>query len=114
MAKKPLTPDERAELGDFLAQLIQGKAELGLSSMGMISLYGRAKEQGLSLIDILGDSPQVLTWAGTLLHTHARRIPRVTLDVLRLVVKAADNPPKPPAATSTPAQTVPAGLNDDV
>ena len=114
MAKGSLTPDERAELGDFIAQLIQGKAKLGLGSMGMLGLYGRAQEQGLSLIEILGDSPQVLTWAGNLLHTHARRIPRATLDILRLVVKAADNPPKAPAATSVPAHTVPAGLNDDV
>jgi hypothetical protein len=113
MAETPLTPDERARLGDFIFQLVQGKAKLGLGSLGMIALYDRARAEGLAVTAILGESPEVLHWAAALMHQHASRIPTQAIDILKLVVAAAERAPKPLPETQL-AQTMPAGLDDDV
>lgn len=114
MAKKvPLSAAEKAELGDFIVQLVLGKVELGYGSVGMLGLYGRAQEEGLSLIDILGESPQILTWSANLLHAHARKIPKSAIDLLRLIVKAADHPPAP-VRPPTQVQTSTVDPGEDV
>lgn len=114
MPEAPLTPDERAKLGDFLFQLVTGKAKLGLGSMGMIGLYDRARTEGVPITTILGESPAVLNWAAMLMHQHASRIPGPAIDLLKLIVTAAERAPKPLPPTQ-PAEAVPVGsLDDDV
>jgi len=112
MAKGPLTAEELSNLGDFLFDLLNGRANLGLGALGMVDTYKRAKDQGLNLGSIFGQSPKALEWTANLLHQHSSRIPKSALAVLELVVAAAKNPPKPEVAAYT--QSTPGGSADDV
>ena len=89
MAEKPLTPEERAKLGAFLASLLSGAADLGISSLPLVALYARARKEGIPVMDLALSDPVAVEGVLKAIERQAPRLPQSVITTLEHVARVA-------------------------
>jgi hypothetical protein len=97
MARGPLSPAEKMQMAEFLGGLLRGRTELGIGSLGLVSIYNRARAEGLNIFDIALEDQQTLDMFIGYLERNLRRMPPSALIAIEVAVRAARVPVQAPA-----------------
>lgn len=109
MAKGPLSAAEKLQMAEFLGGLLRGRTELGIGSLGLVGIYGRARAEGLNVFEIALSDEQTLDMFVEYLTRNMRRLPPTALTAIEVALRNARAPqilrrptPGAPQAAFTP------------
>ncbi len=85
----PLSEIDKLQVSAFLGGLVRGTAEVGFAALPLLKLYKVAKEERVSLPDLLARDPETVLEIIAALRRQARKLPPSVIKALEQVVIAA-------------------------
>lgn len=86
-----MRPDEQARLQQFLGLLLSGEMDLGFAALPLITLYNKAKVEGVDFWQLLLTEPTIAERITKVMQQHAGKLPPSVITGLKLVIEAHAN-----------------------
>ncbi len=83
---------DKSKVGQFLAQIMLGTADLGFAALPLVGLYAKAKAERVRFSDMLMRDPAVVAELMGALTRQARTLPPSVLMALKQVIADAEKP----------------------
>ncbi len=80
---------QKARVGGLLVDLLKGSADLGMSSLPLLSLYKQAKTEGVPFFDLVIASPEATAGIMDALKRQAKKLPPSVLMAMEEIIQSA-------------------------